>query len=137
MKPALEALIRRTSARFGLEINANLDLAYDRGRKPTRLVEDIKSTAYRLVQEALNNIVKHAEAERVQVDVVEHDDRVSVTIRDDGRGFDASRADGGFGLIGMQERVELVGGRLTIDSAPGRGTVVRAELPATHEPVEG
>jgi signal transduction histidine kinase len=137
VKPALDALIRRTSARFGLEINANLDLAYARGRKPTRLVEDIESTAYRLVQEALNNIVKHAEAERVQVDVVEHDDRVSVTIRDDGRGFDASRADGGFGLIGMQERVELVGGRLAIDSAPGRGTVVRAELPATHEPVEG
>ncbi len=137
LKPALEALMRRTSARFGLEIDANLDLAYASGRKPTRLAEDIESTAYRLVQEALNNVVKHAEAERVQVEVVEDDESVRLTVRDDGKGFDTSGADGGFGLIGMQERVELVGGRLAIDSTPGGGTVVCAELPATHELVEG
>ena len=137
VKPALDALVRRTSARFGLQVDANFDLAYDRGRAPSRLLGEIESTAYRLVQEAINNAVKHAQAERLQVEAVETDGNVLLTIRDDGSGFDTSRPSGGFGLVGMQERVELVGGRLMIDSAPGRGTVVRAELPATHEPTDG
>ena len=81
--------------------------------------------------------MKHAQAERIQVEVMEAGGSVHLTVRDDGNGFDPSRTDGGFGLIGMQERVELVGGRLSIESARGRGTEVRAELPATHEPVKG
>jgi signal transduction histidine kinase len=137
VKPALEALVRRTSERFGLQVDANFDLAYDRGREPSRLLGEIESTAYRLVQEAINNVVKHAQAESLQVEVVETDGTLLLTIRDDGSGFDTSRAGGGFGLVGMHERVELVGGRLLIDSAPGRGTAVRAELPATHEPTDG
>jgi signal transduction histidine kinase len=137
VKPALEALVRRASARFGLQVDANFDLAYDRGRLPSRLLGEIESTVYRLVQEAINNVAKHAEAERLQVEVVEADGSLEVTIRDDGSGFDTSRAGGGFGLVGMHERVELVGGRLLIDSAPGQGTVVRAQLPATHEPTDG
>ena len=137
LRPALEALVRRTSARFGLQVDANFNLAYDDGRKPSRLLGEIESTAYRLVQEGINNVVKHARADSVQIEVDEGDDSVRLTIRDDGSGFDTSRADGGFGLVGMHERVELVGGRLLIDSAPGRGTVVRAELPATHEPTNG
>ena len=60
-----------------------------------------------------------------------------LTIRDDGSGFETSRPGAGFGLVGMRERVELVDGRLVIDSTPGRGTVVRAEIPAVHEPVDG
>jgi signal transduction histidine kinase len=89
------------------------------------------------VQEAINNVVKHAHAERVEVEVVEAGGSIRLSVQDDGGGFDPSRTDGGFGLIGMQERVELVGGRLSIESGRGCGTVVRAELPATHEPVEG
>ena len=137
VKPALEALVRRASARFGLEVDANFDLAYDRGRAPSRLLGEIESTVYRLVQEAINNVVKHAQAETLQVEVVEANGTVLVTIRDDGSGFDTSRPGGGFGLVGMRERVELVDGRLVIDSTPGRGTVVRAEIPAVHEPVDG
>jgi signal transduction histidine kinase len=135
LEPALEALVRRTSARFGLEVNASFELASAGGR--SRLSGEIESTAYRLVQEAINNVVKHAQAERIQVEVIEAGGSVHLTVRDDGNGFDPSSTDGGFGLIGMQERVELVGGRLSIESARGRGTMVRAELPATHEPVEG
>jgi signal transduction histidine kinase len=135
LQPALEALVRRTSARFGLEVDASFDLASAGDR--SRLSGEIESTAYRLVQEAINNVVKHAQAERIQVKVIEAGGSVHLSVRDDGNGFDPSRTDGGFGLIGMQERVELVGGRLSIESARGRGTVVRAELPATHEPVEG
>jgi signal transduction histidine kinase len=66
------------------------------------------------------------------VEVVEADGRLRLTVQDDGAGFDPERADGGFGLLGMRERVELVDGRLAVDSAPERGTVVRAELPALH-----
>jgi len=136
VKPALEALVRRTSARFGLQVDANFDLAYDRGREPSRLLGEIESTAYRLVQEAINNVVKHAEAETVRVEVVEDDGSLRLTVRDDGSGFDTSLPAAGFGLLGMHERVELVDGRLSIESTPGRGTVVRAELPATHEPTD-
>jgi signal transduction histidine kinase len=137
VKPALDALVRRTSARFGLQVDANFDLAYDRGRAPSRLLGEIESTVYRLVQEAINNVVKHAQAERLQVEVVEADGSVLLTVRDDGSGFETSRPGAGFGLVGMRERVELVDGRLVIDSTPGRGTVVRAEIPAVHEPVDG
>ena len=76
VKPALEALVRRASARFGLEVDANFDLAYDRGRAPSRLLGEIESTVYRLVQEAINNVVKHAQAEKLQVEVVEADGTV-------------------------------------------------------------
>jgi signal transduction histidine kinase len=137
VKPALDALVRRTSARFGLEVDANFDLAYDRGRAPTRLLGEIESTVYRLVQEGINNVVKHAQAEKLQVEVVETDGSVLLTIRDDGSGFETRRPATGFGLVGMRERVELVDGRLVIDSTPGRGTVVRAEIPALHETVDG
>ena len=136
VKPALDALVRRVSARFGLEVEANFDLAYDRGRAPSRLLGEIESTVYRLVQEGINNVVKHAQAKKLQVEVVEADGSVVLTIRDDGSGFETRRPGAGFGLVGMRERVELVDGRLVIDSTPGRGTVVRAEIPAVHEPVE-
>ena len=137
VKPALDALVRRASARFGLEVEANFDLAYDRGRAPSRLLGEIESTVYRLVQEGINNVVKHAKAKKLQVEVVETDGCVLLTIRDDGSGFETSRPGAGFGLVGMRERLELVDGRLVIDSTPGRGTVVRAEIPAVHEPVDG
>jgi signal transduction histidine kinase len=132
VQPALEALATRTSARFGLAVETNFDLAFDSGRRPTRLAADVETTAYRIVQEAITNAVKHSDAQAVSVEVVEDDRSVRITIDDDGSGFDPDRGSSGFGLIGMRERVELVDGRLLIDSAPGRGTTVRAELPALH-----
>jgi signal transduction histidine kinase len=132
VQPALEALLRRVSARFGLSIDANFDLGFEHGPQRTRLEEEVESTIYRLVQEALNNVAKHADTQRVYVEVVEDDGTVRVTVRDDGGGFDTGKGSTGFGLLGMRERVELVDGRLSIESTPGRGTVVRAELPATR-----
>jgi signal transduction histidine kinase len=132
IKPAVEALVARTAATTGLDVEARIDLAYDSGRAPTRLTGEIESTVYRLVQEALTNAVKHAGAQRAWVEIVEDASTVTVAVSDDGGGFDPERANGGFGLVGMRERVELVDGRLLIDSARGRGTVIRAELPAVY-----
>ena len=90
---------------------------------------ELESTVYRLVQEALTNAVRHADATSIRIDVTEHDGCVDVAVSDDGRGFDAANANsGGFGLTGMRERVELAGGELDIDSSPS-GTTVKARLP--------
>ena len=90
----------------------------------------------RLIQEALNNVVKHAGAGHAEVTVREDDSVVNVAVHDDGRGFTVDEPGAGFGLTGMRERVELLGGSLTIESAAGHGTTVRATVPATHREEE-
>ena len=132
IEPAIETLIDRIGGISGLRIDARVELGSERREPGGRLPPDVESTIYRVLQEGLNNVVKHAGAETVSVSVVERDDRVEVSLHDDGSGFDPSVADGGFGLVGMRERVALVGGSLSIDSEPGRGTDLRAELPAGH-----
>ena len=127
--PALEALIKRTAATSGLEIDARLDLAYEQGRSPDRPIPELESAIYRIVQESLTNVIKHAEAEHVEIAVVE-DGQVTITVHDDGSGFDPSQRGDGFGLLGMRERVSLVGGELRVESEPGGGTTVTALLPA-------
>jgi signal transduction histidine kinase len=124
LEPALEALLERTSATTGMVVEARIELALS-----VRLAPELESTIYRLVQEALTNAAKHAAAGLVRVHVVEGDGAIAVRVSDDGSGFDPSRAGGGFGLVGMRERVDLLGGRLVIDSTPDAGTVVSAELP--------
>jgi signal transduction histidine kinase len=130
VKPALEALVSRTTATSGLEISARIELASDAGRQ--RLSGEIESTIYRLVQEALTNVVKHAGAERAWIDVSEDERQVTVSVRDDGSGFDPDEPGDGFGLVGMRERAALVNGRLLIDSTPGQGTTVRLVLAAAR-----
>ena len=130
---AIEALARQSSERFGVEIDVDVDLAAEGEVGPSRLPPDIEATIYRLVQEATNNAIKHAEPQRISVTVSRGDATVDVTVADDGKGFDPDRAERSFGLIGMQERAALSGGNLEIDSVPGRGTEVRAEL-ALSEP---
>jgi signal transduction histidine kinase len=132
LTPALETLFARIRATSGLEIDARLALAFGEGRAPTRLEAEIESSLYRLVQEALSNAVKHASAERVVVELTEAGEFVTVLVRDDGSGFDPATRSEGFGLLGMQERADLVGGSISIDSAPGSGTTVRATVPARH-----
>jgi len=94
------------------------------------LPPSLETTLYRVVQEALSNIVKHAAAERVSIVVSQRGGTVAATVDDDGRGFDegAVRADA-LGLTGMRERLALVGGTLELESAPGRGTTVAAQVP--------
>jgi two-component system, NarL family, sensor histidine kinase DevS len=101
-----------------------------------RLAYELETTVYRLVQEALTNVAKHAHAEHVRVAVGIAGARLEIEIADDGKGFDAQAATRGFGLAGMRERVELSGGQLTVTPGPA-GTRVRAELPLSDldEPV--
>jgi signal transduction histidine kinase len=84
--------------------------------------------AQRIAGEALTNAVRHAEATRITVSVTDEGDQLVLQVKDDGRGAVTPR-NGGVGLASMRERAEAVGGTLHIDSAPGRGTVVRAVLP--------
>lgn len=128
VEPALVDLTDRVAA-GGLELDVHLDLAFEQGRAQRRLVSELETTIYRVVQEALTNVTKHSGAQRAVVEVVEEDSQVTVSVRDDGRGFRPVDVEGGYGLLGMRERVELVGGHLELDSTPGRGTTVRAVLP--------
>jgi signal transduction histidine kinase len=95
---------------------------------PEELPEEHKVCVYRIVQEALNNVCRHARASSVEIALQTNDAGFSVTIRDNGRGF-RRQGKGGLGLIGMHERVESLGGNLTVESEPGKGTTVAASLP--------
>ncbi len=125
---ALATLVERSRVTQGFEASANIDLDHEAGRAADRLPMDVESTVYRLVQEALTNAGKHAAATRVTVKVAERDNRVEVEVTDDGTGFDSSQSSGGFGLVGMRERVALLDGDISIVSAPGRGTTVTAHV---------
>jgi signal transduction histidine kinase len=135
VEPALEALVERSAALSGLEVELATNLRFEAGDQAHRLAPAIETTVYRVVQEALTNVVKHAEATRVRVQVAERDGTVEVVVSDDGRGFTADGTTEGFGLIGMRERIRLAGGQHDMRSEPGRGTTVRALIPATR--VEG
>jgi len=99
---------------------------------PDDLPEEHKICVYRVVQEALNNCSKHAGAKRARVTLRRVPDQLQVVVEDDGKGFDAERVRG-LGLIGMHERVSQLGGELKVDSHPGRGTRVSADLPFPGE----
>jgi signal transduction histidine kinase len=123
LEPALDSLTRRMATVEGLELELDVDVG-------GRLDRELETTVYRLVQEALTNIAKHARADRVSVRVELDFDALGVEIRDDGRGFDPQSPADGFGLLGMRERVTLAGGELAVTSQPG-STVIRATLPVT------
>ncbi len=123
---ALAALVDRRRE-DGLEIDAELELP-DWLDETRPAAESLDTAVYRVIQEALTNIVKHAQASRVRVRVKGEDDALLVEVSDDGVGFDPHGVSGGFGLGGMRERVFLLGGTLQIDSGP-EGSRVRARLP--------
>jgi len=105
-----------------------VDLEAQLGDK--RLPGEVETTLYRIVQEALTNIVKHAEASRVSILLVRGSGSATVVIEDDGQGFDpAELREDAMGIIGMRERVELHDGRLTVESTPGSGATLVAEVP--------
>ena len=137
-EPALRALASRVEAQAGLSIELDARLAYEQGRSDRRQTAEIEAAIYRLVQEALTNVVKHADASTVQIEVADSDDdsHVDVEVRDDGRGFDPKRDSDGFGLLGMRERVGLVSGTVEVRSQPGQGTTVRARIPIRRRAAE-
>jgi signal transduction histidine kinase len=110
-----------------------VDLAFESGRSAERHPDVLESALYRLVQEALTNVVKHASATTVQISLVEYDGQVEVSVRDDGDGFDPDAATAGFGVLGMRERVLLLDGQLEVESAPSAGTAVHARIPLARE----
>ncbi|MGZ8648628.1 MAG: ATP-binding protein, partial [Solirubrobacteraceae bacterium] len=126
---ALEALADRVRSR-GMDVELIVDLDWEAGRATTRHDDELETAVYRITQEALTNALKHSGAPGVTVTIVEADGRVTVTVEDTGQGFEPSGREDGYGLLGMRERVELLGGTLAVESAPGDGTKVMARLPA-------
>jgi signal transduction histidine kinase len=121
--PAVERLAQTFGERSGISTTVETHLA-------ERLPPELETTLYRVVQEALSNVVKHAAAQHVSIVLSQRGSSVAATIDDDGAGFDEAevRADA-LGLTGMRERLALVGGALEIESTPGRGTTVAAQVP--------
>ena len=131
LEPALLALVDRVRGN-GLDVDAHVELAFEHAGADERLTPEVEAGVYRIVQESLTNAVKHGAASRAMVEVIEEDEWVQVTVRDDGDGFDPTAPAHGFGLVGMRERVDLLDGRLHIESTPGSGTTVTVAVAAVH-----
>jgi signal transduction histidine kinase len=120
--PALEWQAREIGNRTGLNVEI------DAGAIAGDLPDSHRTCIFRVVQEALRNSVRHAGAHRATVGIVQAGRSIELRVEDDGRGFTPSRTRG-LGLLGMEERVAQLGGTFRVTSEPGRGTIVRAELP--------
>jgi signal transduction histidine kinase len=129
LRTAIEALLDRHRERNGLEIDDQLSIPGP-SQAARRFDDGLETAVYRLVQEALTNVVKHAAASRVRVSVAEDGTEVMVEVQDDGAGFETDSVSQGFGLAGMRERVALVGGTLQVESG-AQGTRVCARMPVT------
>jgi signal transduction histidine kinase len=126
---SLQWYLEREARRAGLELK--LEIA----PHVTRLPPTVETTSFRVAQEAFTNVIRHAKARRVEVELGIAGDELQLVVRDDGRGFEVSEAQRrarrgeSQGLLSMQERAALAGGELVIDSSPGSGTAVRARFP--------
>jgi len=120
--PAIERLVGTFREQTGIEVALESRLGSD------RLPREIETTLYRITQEALTNVVKHAQAKHVSIVLTRRDGSVAALIEDDGRGISEAGRDG-LGLLGMRERIALVDGRLEVESSPGSGTTVSVEVP--------
>jgi signal transduction histidine kinase len=147
---ALEALARRAQAIDGLDVKTEIEFGRDEDLPPGevhngggRLDPELESTIYRVVQEALTNVSRHAEATHAIIRLTGEHDTVVASVTDDGKGMPevarlGPREDGGgFGTGGMRERAELVGGELEWLPAPGKGTIVRLIVPLSGRPSPG
>jgi len=125
LSPALKELVDEFGQRTGVEIEFETVVFRN------RLEDDAKTALYRVAQEALTNIERHAEASKVTIKVFGHTRGATLTIRDNGRGFDLNQGSAGLGLRNMQERIEHLNGRLTIKSSK-QGTEIEATLPLSN-----
>ena len=122
--PAIERLRDTVAEQSDVSVDVQSGLGDE------RLPAETETALYRIVQEALTNVLKHAEATRVTVRLSQTEKVVALIVQDNGKGFELeSVRDGGLGLIGMRERVGLLGGRLTVESSEGAGTMLKAEVP--------
>jgi signal transduction histidine kinase len=120
--PALNWQAREVNRRTGLKVKMSADEISD------DMPEAHRTCVYRVVQEALQNCVKHSKATQVKVEVTRQGDRLSVSVQDNGVGFNPSQ-EKGTGLLGMEERVKVLGGKFRIDSQAGKGTLLSIDLP--------
>src|SRR5581483_2179403 len=120
--PALNWQAKETAKRTGLRVQV---VAPDMQQE---LPEEHKTCIYRVVQEALNNVARHAQASAVQISLQQHSGELQLSIQDDGTGFDSQRVRG-LGLLGMEERARHLGGTFAVDSQAGRGTLLKINLP--------
>jgi signal transduction histidine kinase len=121
---ALERLAESFAEQTGISVDFQTALADE------RLPEEVETALYRIVQESLTNVVKHAQARRVSILLARKDGAVKAVVEDDGQGFDpAEQTDDGYGLMGMRERLALLGGRLEVESGHDGGTTIAAEVP--------
>ncbi len=131
--PTLEGHIKMFRRKTNLDVVFTADVPED-----FRLLQDTELALYRVVQEALTNVARHANATKVSVRLEQVEDILCLSVIDDGCGFDPEfalrQADSGVGLLGIRERVELIGGTLTLASAPGQGTRLRVDVDVTLEP---
>jgi two-component system, NarL family, sensor histidine kinase DevS len=122
--PAIERLRDSVEEQGGISVDVQSNLA------DARLPAEVETALYRIVQEAFTNVLKHASASRVSVQLTREAGSVTLIVHDDGKGFDpANVRDGSLGLVGMRERVSLLGGHLTIESSEDAGTMLEAEVP--------
>ena len=121
--PTIEEQLRRFKAQYGIETTLSTEGSLD------NLGSDQQLVLYRVTQEALNNIVRHAEAQKVAVDIARTDGSVQLCVSDDGRGFVMGEEEPGLGLEGMAERARLVNGDFEVNAAPGRGTTLKLRVP--------
>jgi two-component system sensor histidine kinase UhpB len=128
LRAALEHYLTNTQQRLPtVRIAAMLDADID------TLGEAVSVTIYRIVQEGMTNIAKHSGASRVDLPIERKGSHVELTLRDNGRGADPNATTSGLGLIGMRERVEMLGGQLRIDTAPSKGFAVHARIPVSPQ----
>jgi signal transduction histidine kinase len=122
--PALKWQAREVSKRTSMDVSVAAEFASD------DFPDEYKTCIYRVVQEALHNVSNHAHASSVRIRVQQEQDRLTLSIQDDGQGFDSKQVKG-LGLLGIHERVTRLGGRCAVHTAPGSGTVLSVELPFT------
>ena len=127
LEAALREYVRSAGSKFGLEVRFKA-----RGFASERLPVVVETALYRVVQEAMTNVARHAGATRVDVLAECRGDRVVVVVEDDGTGFDPDRVRRGdhLGLLGMRERAEALGGTMVVESSPGGGTTIVVEVPS-------
>jgi signal transduction histidine kinase len=124
----LVAALERLTASFAEQTGISVD--FQTALADERLPEEVETALYRIVQESLTNVVKHARARRVSILLARKAGAVKAVVEDDGQGFDpAAQTGGGYGLVGMRERLALLGGRLEVESSRGAGTTIAAEVP--------
>ena len=122
--PALESLAEKVARRTGIRVAVA-------GDADVRLPPAVETALYRIVQEALNNAIKHAAARSVRIELQCRPHKVTCSVRDDGRGFDAMRCSQaqGLGLTGIRERINTLGGSMRLHTAPSKGTTIQADIP--------